>query len=399
MSSNDNPDTPGNQGTAPHGMPQPPQGQVSYVTAAPSAEPGTFKRGFGLGAGLGLGLLLTAVTVSVIAGIFSLLSIGALVSMVPSSVSTDTETIWGKDGATTTLRAFDISGAILTSAAEGGLFAEGTYGYEVADMLDELDGDDADGVVLLVNTPGGSITGSKAISDAIVRYQERTGNQVMVHVEGMSASGGVYSTAPADAIYADHGSIIGSVGVIFGPFSRFRDVVAISGNLLESGVTTTGGITEEYITQGTGKDFGNPFRDMTDGERQMIIDVIKPEYERFVAHLAEHRDMDPNQIVNVLGAGVFEPQRAEEVGFIDGTLGRDEFFREAATQVGGDPDDTRVEAVSAPGALESLFGIERVKGQAVPLSRSDAGSGMLSASLCSGQRPMVFSGDPAALCR
>ena len=51
----------------------------------------------------------------------------------------------------------------------------------------------------------------------------------MVHVQGMSASGGVYSTAPADVIYADHGSIIGSIGVIYGPFEHYDGVVATSG--------------------------------------------------------------------------------------------------------------------------------------------------------------------------
>ena len=72
--------------------------------------------------------------------------------------------------------------------------------------------------------------------------------------------------AGADQIVADHGSLVGSIGVVMGPFQRFRDVTGIPGSLLEPGVTTEGGVTEEYLTRGRGKDFGNPFREMTDEE-------------------------------------------------------------------------------------------------------------------------------------
>ena len=51
----------------------------------------------------------------------------------------------------------------MIDAADGALFSSGTYGYEVADQLDSLKTGQTGGVVLLVNTPGGTITGSKAI--------------------------------------------------------------------------------------------------------------------------------------------------------------------------------------------------------------------------------------------
>ena len=134
------------------------------------------------------------------------------------------ERVWGTEGASGNLRAIRISGTIMTDAADGALLSSGTYGYEVADQLDSLKTDQVDGVVLLVNTPGGTITGSKAIADAITRYRERTGKPVLVHVEGSSTSGGVYSTATANEIIADHGSMIGSIGVILGPLPRYKDV-------------------------------------------------------------------------------------------------------------------------------------------------------------------------------
>lgn len=400
MSSSNNPtDSPADipvqaPGTA--GFPPPAH---RYPQPAPQPEqPGGFKRGFGKGIGLGLGLTVMVTALALVGGIMSVVGLGVLVGSTSGEAqATTTETIWGEPGAGNELRAIDISGAIMTSAADGALLAAGTYGYEVADMLDELDADDAAGVVLLVNTPGGSITGSRAISDAIVRYQERTGQQVMVHVQGMSASGGVYSTAPADVIYADHGSIIGSIGVIYGPFEHYDGVVATSGSLLEAGVTTTGGITQEYITRGTGKDAGQPFRELTDGERQMFADLIQPEYERFVDHMATHRGMDATRIVEEYGAGIFESGKAEELGYVDGTMGRDEFYREAAERAGLDPDDTAVVRLAAPSAFESLFGVERVLGQS-PALQPAAGQAFVNAGICGGRAPLVFTGDLAAVC-
>lgn len=391
MTSNDSPPPP----DAPS---YPPPVSAGIAAPAPRSQPGTFKRGFGMGAGLGLGLAVTLVALSVVGGIVAVASMAAAFgSVTASGASTALGTMWGEPGAEGKLRAISVSGPIMTDPAEGGLLVTATFGYEIAEQLDALEEDDADGVVLLVNTPGGSITGSKAIADAIERYQERTGGKVLVHVEGMSASGGVYSTAPADAIYADHGSLVGSIGVIFGPFQRFNDVVATSGSIIESGVTTTGGITEEYLTKGTGKDFGNPFRDMTEQERQMMDTMLESEYTNFVEHVAENRDIDASVIREELGAFIFSTDEAEDNGLIDGTLNREEFFTQAATEAGLDPEDTVVQVVNAPSGLEALLGATRPVGRALPIAELGEGH-RVSTAFCGGNAPLVFSGGLSAVC-
>ena len=374
----------------------PPQSGAVAVDTQPSA--GGFKRGFGMGAGLGLGLAVTFVALSVVAGIFALISaVTALGSITSAGASTSLSTLWGKDGAKDKLRAIRITGPIMTDASEGGLLVAGAFGYEIAEQLDALEEDDASGVVLLVNTPGGSITGSKAISDAIERYQTRTDHKVLVHVEGMSASGGVYSTAPADAIYADYGSLVGSIGVLFGPFQRYRDVVATSGSFIESGVSTTGGITEEYLSKGTGKDFGNPYRDMTDEERQVFDTMLETEYTNFVEQVATNRDVDATTIRDELGAYIFSNNEAKDNGLIDGTLNREEFFTKAATEAGLDPTKTVVEVASTPTGLEALLGARRAVGAALPIAELGTGH-EVSTAFCSGLTPLVFTGDLAAVC-
>ena len=376
----------------------PPSGPPSQPEAPPQAEKGGFKRGFGTGVGVGLGLMAGFVVLSIVGGLFALISLGMLLSSITKDgASTSLERVWGTEGASGHLRAIRISGTIMTDADDGALLSSGTYGYEVADQLDSLKTDQADGVVLLVNTPGGTITGSKAIADAITRYRERTGKPVLVHVEGSSTSGGVYSTATANEIIADHGSMIGSIGVILGPLPRYKDVVATGSTLLQQGITTTGGISQEYITAGSGKDLNNPYRDLTEQERQRLQAMVDDDYEIFVAEVAAGRKLDPQRIRNELGAGIFSARQAVNVGLADAVMGRDEFFRHAATAAGLDPDKTVVERVAEPTGLSSLFGAKRAWGTSLPLSALGE-KAVASASLCSVTAPIAYAGDLSGVC-
>ncbi|MGY1753946.1 S49 family peptidase [Blastococcus sp. SYSU D01042] len=355
-------------GPQPPGVrPSRPAGPPPYPTAPPPGwqpfpvppvrQPGFFKRGFGLGLGasLGAGIGLSVVGIGSIVVLVALLA--GLVSGGGGTGDSEpvTETVWGETTAGARLLSVPITGVILGDESDGATFGGATYGYEVADVIDGLDAEDADGLVLELNTPGGTIYGSRAIADAVQRYQERTGHQVLAHVQGLSASGGVYAMAGADQIVADHGSMVGSIGVIMGPFQRFRDVTGIPGSLLEPGVETEGGITEEYLSRGRGKDLGNPYRDMTDEERAVLGAGLDSEYAEFVAWVSEARGIPAETVVDQLGAYLFDGRTAVQLGLVDDVMGREEAYRYAATLNDLDPDDTRVDRVSGPGLLEALL--------------------------------------------
>ena len=319
-------------------------------------ERGSFRRGFALGFGatLGAGVVLAVVALGLtVVMVLALVGLTAGGDSAPSGPPT--ETVWGAADAPARLIAVPVTGVILGSESDGVTFGGATYGYDVADTIDALETEDADGLILEINTPGGTIHGSRAIADAVERYQKRTGNQVMAHVQGMSASGGMYAMAGVDQIVADHGSLVGSIGVVMGPFQRFRDVTGIPGSLLEPGVTTDGGVTEEYLSRGRGKDFGNPYRDMTEEERAVLGRGLDREYEAFVAWVSQARGIPPQTIVDELGAFVFDSYTAVDRGLVDRVLGREEAYRYAAEINGVDPDDTRVDRMVAPGLVESLL--------------------------------------------
>lgn len=366
----------------------------------PVRQPGPFRKGFGLGAGAGLGVGVALAVVGIVASLISSLALAGI-GAVTSSQSTPMNTIWGSPSATKTFRAIGINGAILTDSTGGSVLGGGTYGYEVAHLIDSFTKEDNHGLILRINTPGGTITGSKAIADAITRYQERTGHKVFAHIEGMSASGGVYAMVPADEIVADHGSMIGSIGVTIGPFQRYRDVTATEGGILGGGVTTQGGIEEFYITAGRDKDFGNPFRDMSPGERDVLQRGIDNAYTEFVDHVADHRGIPANVIRDDFGAHIFDNKLAEENKLIDGTMGIDEAFRHFAESAGLDPADTKVVAPSQPSFLDTLLSSDtRRPGEALPVVPQQGVRSVTAAAICGpGVTVLAYHGNPVGVCR
>ncbi len=202
-----------------------------------------------------------------------------------------------------------------------------TFGYQLRNQILRAAGDDSiKGILIHTRTPGGTIHGSLAIHDAIALYQEKTKKPVAVWVEGISASGGVYSTAPATAIYAAPGSRVGSIGVIGRPVVYYNDPIAIDGGMAGGGITTRGGIEVEYMHAGRGKDGGNPYRKATEEELAIEQESLDALYQNFVDVVATARGIEADKIITDLGAHVYGNERAEQIGLIDATLSLDEAY-------------------------------------------------------------------------
>ncbi len=369
------------------------------------AEPrrGGFARGFGVGLGASLGAGAVLTLLSIISAVALVLGGLALASAGTTAAADGpaTETAWGEPDASSVLLAVPVEGVILGGAGDGVPLGGAAYGYEIADLIDGLDADDADGLLLEMNTPGGTIYGSRAIADAVGRYQERTGQRVVAFVRGLSASGGMYAMAGADEVIADHGSLVGSIGVISGPFERYRDVTGIPGSLLAPGVETEGGVTSEYLTQGRGKDFGNPYRDMTQEERDVWLAGLAREYDSFTSAVAEGRGIEQQRIVDELGAFLYDGQTAVERGLVDDVLGQEEAYRQAATGSDLDPDDTRVDRVIGPTLVESLLAAstDRVAGRTAQDRAGDEVTAARTSVVCSGANiVLAYHGDLSAIC-
>ncbi len=276
---------------------------------------------------------------------------------------TDYSYVSGNKDSENRLLTIPVSGIILGSAPEEdfsfGLSDFLTYGYDVVDKLEDAAEDESiKGIFMPFRTPGGTIFGSQAIYRAIKKYREGTGNPVVVYIEGMSASGGVMAMVAANSIYADYGSLIGSIGVRGPSLTYFNKPIATDGGLFGGGIVTEGGIEQTAITAGRGKDLGNPFRKPGKEEIANLKNGVNNEYEDFVKHVASSRNMEPEMIRNEMGAQIFDNKTAEAYGLIDGTQYRSEAINSLAKLAKLDDDYKLVKPVyNRKSIMNQLLGV------------------------------------------
>jgi protease-4 len=134
------------------------------------------------------------------------------------------------------------------------------------------------GLILRVNSPGGTISGSDQICNEIRKYRKEEDKPVVAFMQGVAASGGYYVSVGCDKIVAEPTVITGSIGVMGGHF--------VLQGLLEEKL----GIQPVIFKSGQKKDWPSPFQPVTEEQRQYIQDkLIDPAYNRFVQVVAEGR--------------------------------------------------------------------------------------------------------------
>lgn len=169
-----------------------------------------------------------------------------------------------------------------------------------------LAGDRVKAILLYVNTPGGSALDSENIYQMLKTYKEKHKTPIYAFVNGLCASGGMYITSAADKLYATGPSVIGSVGVIMGPFFNVSDTMA------RYGVQST------TLTEGKDKDTLSPFRPWKPDETADWQAIMDSSYQRFLTTVTTARTrLDRDKLVNVYGAKVFEAGQAQTYGYID----------------------------------------------------------------------------------
>lgn len=135
---------------------------------------------------------------------------------------------------------------------------------------------DVAGVILRINSPGGTVAASDAIYHEVERFREKRKVPVHAYIMELGASGGYYVASAADRIVASPAAITGSIGVI-----------AVKLNI--EGLLTKIGVSDETYKSGPKKDFWLPFHPSTPEERQMLQGVIDRLYARFVAVVEQSR--------------------------------------------------------------------------------------------------------------
>ncbi len=162
------------------------------------------------------------------------------------------------------------------------------------------------GILLHVNSPGGGVTDCDTIYRLIKRYKKQYQVPVYAYVNGLCASAAMYISCSADKIYSSPTSIVGSVGVLMGPFFNVKEALQ------------RWGIQSKTLTRGKDKDMMSPFREWKPGESASLERIMAFFYDRFVTIVSSARPkLTPSLLKNELGANVFDSEQAEKLGYVD----------------------------------------------------------------------------------
>ena len=162
------------------------------------------------------------------------------------------------------------------------------------------------GVLLRIDSPGGATAPSQEIYQAVFDYRE-SGKPLVVSMGNVAASGGYYIACPARRIFADPGTLTGSIGVIM-TVPLYRDLAKKIG------------IEMQTFKAGAFKDIGNSYRTMTEQERGIIQELLKDTHNQFIDDVARARKMARDSLVPIADGRVFTGRQALKVKLID-TLG------------------------------------------------------------------------------
>lgn len=202
----------------------------------------------------------------------------------------------------------DISGVISVKEADGHRLKEkeSTVSLIKESLAKAKEDDRIAGIILRINSPGGTVTGSDIIYHELVRFKEEKEVPIYACIMDVGASGGYYAATAADKIYSHPTSVTGSIGVIALMFNIEPLLAKI-------------GVEKDSIKSGDKKDIMSPFRGLTPEERAIIQNIIDSLHNRFVDVIFKQRgDLLTQDEIKALADGrVFLAQNALEAKLID----------------------------------------------------------------------------------
>jgi len=236
-----------------------------------------------------------------------------------------------------------VEGVIAAGGGGGGMFGGEVASAEtvVRQLQQAAEKSNIKAIMLRINSPGGSAAGSQEMYQEIRRIRDQ-GKPVFVSMGDMAASGGYYIASAAERIFADPGTLTGSIGVI-------------SANLEMSGLFQKIGVKPEVLKEGKFKDMGSGLRPLTDQERQVMQSLLANVYDQFVKAVADGRGL-PVERVRALATGqVYTGEQALKLKLVDELGGLAPAVRALGRRVGIEGKPKVVEFRSRS-LMDILFG-------------------------------------------
>lgn len=269
--------------------------------------------------------------------VFFLGSLASFNSLIEGADSTAPTTATGLGDAIAIVR---VEGTILSSD-DTDFNASATSGVVMDHLRQAEANSDVKAIVLRVDSPGGSVTGSAQIYEVI---KNEITKPVIVSMAGSAASGGYYVSAPADYIFARADTVTGSIGVILTLYNAEKLIEEI-------------GVEVINIQSGENKNMGDPWSAVEGEEREILEAYMLEAYDDFVAIIAEGRDgLSENEVRELADGRIYTGRQALELGLVD-ELGNLQDAINKAADLGGITTEPRIiEYENLPSFEDFLFG-------------------------------------------
>jgi len=195
-------------------------------------------------------------------------------------------------------------GALATSGSIARIHIDGLIRSDAdrVEALERLEKSAAAGVIVHINSPGGTTAGSEQLYDALVRLKAK--KPLVVVVEGLAASGGYIAALASDHIVAQQSSLVGSIGVLF-QFPNFSELMK------------TVGVKVEEVKSSPLKAAPNGFEPTSPEARAALESLVKDSYAWFRGLVQDRRRMDDAQLNVVADGRVFTGRQAVALKLID----------------------------------------------------------------------------------
>jgi protease IV len=177
---------------------------------------------------------------------------------------------------------------------------------ETVEQLRKLaDDDSVKAIIIHVNSPGGGVAASEEIYREVKRIRDQKKKYIVSSIQTVGASGAYYVSSATNKIYADSGSVVGSIGVI-AEWVNYGDLMRWAK------------LKPELLKVGKFKDTGDPTRELTPEERAYMQGLIDNMYGQFVQAVADGRHAKVDDIKPIADGRVWTGEQALGMHLIDG---------------------------------------------------------------------------------
>jgi len=172
----------------------------------------------------------------------------------------------------------------------------------IEEIQQHVEDDGVKAIILRIDSPGGGVGPSQEIHREVLKAKKK--KKVVSSMGSVAASGGYYVACATDLIYANPGTITGSIGVLM----EFTNIEELFKKI---------GIKGVVVKSGEHKDIGSPFREMSPEEKRIVQEVIDNVHQQFIQAVTEGRKLEHAKVVSLADGRIFTGEQAQKLGLVD----------------------------------------------------------------------------------